>query len=547
MANFDRLQNFLKQPSARDPRHISQFRKANEAASIEGVSINFPSARDSVLRDVSLHLVRGEIVICAGAVGSGKSTLATAVLGGIAPVTGSISVCSQEVAYCAQDPWLSRATIREAIIGQREFQDKEWYTTVIEACGLLPDFATFVDGDLTVIDNNGMNLSGGQKQRIASGIVTIRAFGWQSKFEQENIKFLDISQKPSYLLLCLQCWLKVTLDSIMAIFAVILIVVTVLQRDTTSGSDLGLALNLIILANTTLLKLVQSWTSLETSLGTISRLKSVQDAVPIEDSVGSIPAKTDLHWPSRGCLKVDNISVAYSDRSADALSHLSIAVNPGQKIIVAGRTGSGKSTMMFSLLQMLQPRLGTIQIDDVDIGHLHPRIVRSQGIIAVPQDGFMIPTATLRFNLDPYHTCSNEDILRSLQRVGIWDQIDSRTDPSPRSEKVRNADLQTLLDLPMSRFLPFSAGQAQLFALGRMLLRIRSAVPRKPVVILDEASSSMDPQTESVLANILRHDLCDHTVVMIAHRVEGIISAMRPGVDAIATLQDGKLKNLSLL
>jgi ABC-type bacteriocin/lantibiotic exporter with double-glycine peptidase domain len=166
MANFDRLQNFLKQPSARDPRHISQFRKANEAASIEGVSINFPSARDSVLRDVSLHLVRGEIVICAGAVGSGKSTLATAVLGGIAPVTGSISVCSQEVAYCAQDPWLSRATIREAIIGQREFQDKEWYTTVIEACGLLPDFATFVDGDLTVIDNNGMNLSGGQKQRI---------------------------------------------------------------------------------------------------------------------------------------------------------------------------------------------------------------------------------------------------------------------------------------------------------------------------------------------------------------------------------------------
>ena len=128
------------------------------------------------------------------------------------------------------------------------------------------------------------------------------------------------------------------MDCIIAIFAVILIAFTILYRNTTTGADLGVALNLLIVANTTLLRLIQSWTTLETSLGSIARLKSIQDSVPSEDDVGGI-LDPDLQWPSSGNLQVNGISVAYSESAALSLSNLSLAVNPGQKVIIIGRTG----------------------------------------------------------------------------------------------------------------------------------------------------------------------------------------------------------------
>ncbi|KAJ5207697.1 hypothetical protein N7449_002076 [Penicillium cf. viridicatum] len=871
MSNFDRIQTYIRQPSIQDSREYSPHDNIQRLATIQDITIKPSSLANPILLDVSQPLDRGEILICAGAVGSGKTTLAMAILGEVTSSKGSISVSSRKIAYCAQGPWLPSVAIREAISGHLVDPDIEWYNTVIEACGLVSDFDSFVGGDMALIENNGMNLSGGQKQRIAlaravyskyeilvlddpfsaldpavtdhivqrllgprglfrkmgttvllisnskdlfpiadrvlllqdsrlclqapthpqdpkasagvsalpekpfscaarhetpkvaapirklhlndaadeisrrtgdlaiydyyinaigrtnvfilvactagfafgstfaqyvlkwatesppeslafymslyaavssiawvatsgtawcaqmivavnsgavlhanlldrilkaplsyftetdlgaivnrfgqdinvvdkqlpptlanfntqifklamqlilllkirpvmavtvpvcaicvyfiqriylrtsrqlrflelesrssvftnfldtaSGIVTIRAFGWKDKFENENVKSLDLSQKPFYILLCLQCWLKMIMDCIIATFAVILIAFTVLHRNTTTGADLGVALNLLIVANTTLLRLVQSWTSLETSLGSISRLKSIQDCVPSEDDVGGT-LDPDLQWPSYGNLQVNGISVAYSESSALSLSNLSLAVNPGQKVIVIGRTGSGKSTLMLSLLQLLRPGHGSISIDDINIGHLSPRTVRKRGFIAVPQDGFSIPTASLRFNLDPYHTSSDQDILWSLRRTGLWDKIHS-TSAIPTAEKINmDIDIRSVLDLPMSSFLPFSAGQLQLFALSRTLLRIRSSGPHKPVIILDEASSSLDSETESILTDMLRHDLQGHTIIMIAHRVAGITGAMRPGVDAIATMQDGKLQTVTLM
>jgi len=128
------------------------------------------------------------------------------------------------------------------------------------------------------------------------------------------------------------------MDCIMAIFAVILIAITVLCRHATTGSDLGLALNLIILANPTLLRLVQSWTSPETSLGSISRLKSIQDVVRTEGGVGTT-LNPGLPWPLRGHLRVNDISMTYSNSSPIVLRNVFFSANPGQKIIVVGRTG----------------------------------------------------------------------------------------------------------------------------------------------------------------------------------------------------------------
>ncbi|RAH54149.1 ATP-binding cassette transporter [Aspergillus piperis CBS 112811] len=362
-----------------------------------------------------------------------------------------------------------------------------------------------------------------------SGVTTIRAFGWQDKFATANIQALDMSQKPYYLLLCLQCWLKIVLDCLMAIIAISLITLTVMYRNST-GADVGMALNMMIGANTTLLRLVQNWTSLETSLGAVARLKDVQECVSNDDAAkGALEPGT--RWPSTGDLRTENITVSYSQESEPALRNVSFRVNPGQKLIVMGRTGSGKSTLMLSLLRLLETKHGSISIDDINIAHVPLQILRQRGIIAVPQDGFNIPTATIRFNLDPYNKCTSDEIVQALRRTRLWDKI-----------TAASTDVDTILNLPMSAILPLSAGQMQLFALCRMLLRVKATAPMKPIIILDEASSSLDRETEAIVGDILREELEYHTVIMIAHRTEGIMNTLRPGVDAIATMKDGKLR-----
>ena len=128
------------------------------------------------------------------------------------------------------------------------------------------------------------------------------------------------------------------LDCITTGFAVILIAFTVAYQNTTAGADLGLALNLIIVANTTLLRLLQSWTSLETSLGAVSRLKSIQNSVPTEDSARHT-LNPGVQWPCFGNLQVKDISVGYSKSTPLTLRNISLRVKPGQKTIVVGRTG----------------------------------------------------------------------------------------------------------------------------------------------------------------------------------------------------------------
>lgn len=199
---------------------------------------------------------------------------------------------------------------------------------------------------------------------------------------------------------------------------------------------------------------------------------------------------------------------------------------------------------MLSLLKLLATKEGNITIDGVDIAQSSSNAVRQCGIIAVPQDGFNIPTATLRFNLDPYHTSSEKTITEALKKTRLWDKLTSVS----TDEFHDNPDTFTkILDLPMSCFLPLSAGQLQLFALCRMLLRVWSMAATKPIIILDEASSSLDLETESILHDILVEDLCAHTVVMIAHHVDGIITAMRPGHDKVVTIQDGRILTESLI
>jgi hypothetical protein len=141
------------------------------------------------------------------------------------------------------------------------------------------------------------------------GITTIRAFGWQNKFSSRNIIELDISQSPFYLLMCLQRWLNLVLDLLVTGVAVSVISVSVVFRGTMTGGQLGVALNMILLVNTTLLSLVTLYTNLEISLGAIARLKETIQETPQES--GPEEKDTIQGWPSAGAVNVQGLEVSY--------------------------------------------------------------------------------------------------------------------------------------------------------------------------------------------------------------------------------------------
>lgn len=183
--------------------------------------------------------------------------------------------------------------------------------------------------------------------------MSIRSFGWHASSTARNLANLDYSLRPSYTLFCLQCWLKLVLDLIVSFIAVAVIAIAVKWQGGTSQADVGLSLNLILVANTTLVRLVQSWASLEISLGAIARLKDAATNTPQEDRPGE-DGEPDSSWPTGGNLQITQLSAGYeyvamslqnwapTDMCSPEdmiLKNINLNAAEGQKLVICGRTG----------------------------------------------------------------------------------------------------------------------------------------------------------------------------------------------------------------
>lgn len=179
LASFERIQNFLLlDEGAHSQADIGEDLATSEervelstlgtlpTIHIHDASFVIGKGRE-VLRDITVTLPPNSVIILTGPVGSGKSTLLQAVLGELAPSRGTRFVSGQpSFAFCSQDAWLPNGTVRDLILAQSEF-DHDWYSTVVSACALRPDFASLPDGDSTSVGSKGVSLSGGQRQRLA--------------------------------------------------------------------------------------------------------------------------------------------------------------------------------------------------------------------------------------------------------------------------------------------------------------------------------------------------------------------------------------------
>ncbi|KAJ5554087.1 hypothetical protein N7513_004046 [Penicillium frequentans] len=351
-----------------------------------------------------------------------------------------------------------------------------------------------------------------------AGVTTIRAFAWTHATSNRMISMLDTAQKPYYLLLCIQRWLSLVLNLIVAALTVLLVGVSLALRTRVEPGLLGIALVMMMELGLVLSALIQNWTLLETSLGAISRIKEFAEETPNEESNTVVQNYKELpEWPTQGEISFVDATISWNNDAKPLLNKINLHIRAGDKFGLCGRTGSGKSTLALSLLRLNEIFSGKIVIDGQDISLLSRSTVR-QRISCLGQEPFLFP-GTVRQNADPLNVASSTEVIDALNSVGVWDSLVTS----------HNSTDEVLLDSNLDESV-LSQGHKQLFCLARALLK------KSKILILDEPTSSLDPETDAKVQKVIRQSFADCTVIMVAHRIHTLLD-----FDQVAVLNGGQV------
>ncbi|KAJ3314895.1 hypothetical protein HDV04_005316 [Boothiomyces sp. JEL0838] len=257
-------------------------------------------------------------------------------------------------------------------------------------------------------------------------------------------------------------------------------------------------------------------TALDHGMNSFQRVIEYIKETPKEAAMELDSDPKDKTWPSRGVVEISRLCMAYHSKpEKNVISNLCISIKAGEKIGVVGRTGSGKSTLALAFFRILEPKSGSIVVDGRDITQLGLKTLRrSIDIIAQEANIF---SGTIRYNLTLDCAFSDEELWKALELVGMKEYV------SQLPEKLEHEVIGSGSNL--------SSGQGQLLCLARVLIK------QPKLLILDEASSSIDGEADKLLQTVLRKTLKDTTIISIAHRLNTIAD-----FDRVLVLDQGDMK-----
>ncbi|XP_070558785.1 ATP-binding cassette sub-family C member 9-like [Ptychodera flava] len=346
------------------------------------------------------------------------------------------------------------------------------------------------------------------------GLPIIRAYRDEQRFRKRILQTIDSNATARLYFFGSYHWSAIRLDILSCVVVLIAGLGSLIScvLGLIQPSWVGLALTLAMGGD--LEWMLRMFAECETSMNSLERIEHYTNIQPEEYRGTYTPSPG---WPDKGNIRFEDVSVRYAADQEPVLKDVNVNFKAGEKIGICGRTGSGKSSLAMALFRIIDTFKGRIVIDEVDISRV-PLLTLRERLVIIPQDPVLF-AGTIRFNLDPEYKKTDDEIWEALevaQLKGIVAELDNRLD-SDVSEEGDN----------------FSVGQRQLFCLARAFLR------NAKILVMDEATASIDVKTDAILQRVMSTAFFDRTVITIAHRISTILDS-----DSVLVLSEVKSLNL---